>query len=178
MMRPLLLVGLVLLGLSQARAQSTRPITAGKSQMAPVGVEVRLIEEESLPLDPTLQTSGIPSSGGSRSVAAYIEDSGPKDNGIKLYRFTVAPGETLATQVQCDPVSVVTQRWGLLSGPDFTPAASSKSQITRVNRFTRQQRSTRIEFMNTEDRPFPILLIVHGTVGNPYKIHISRTAAK
>ena len=178
MLRPLLFAGLALIALSQARAQVIQSITAGKSQMAPVGAEVRLIEEESLPLDPTLQTSGIPSSAGSRSAAAYIEDSGPKDNGMKLYRFTVAPGETLATQVQCDSVNMVTQRWGLLSGPDFTPAASSKSQVTRVNRLTRQQRSTRIEFKNTEDRPFPILLVVHGTVGNPYKILISRTPAK
>jgi hypothetical protein len=43
-----------------------------------------------------------------RSVAAFVEDSSTKDNGLKLYRFTLAPGETLATKVLCEPADEVT----------------------------------------------------------------------
>jgi hypothetical protein len=179
----------VLMGTCPAQTQDSQSITAGKSQMASVAEEVRLIEEDSLPMDPSLQATSRPTSDptssndpqlsrAARSMAAYSEDASAKDNGIKLYRFTLAPKETLTTQVSSDVADVVTQRFGLLSGPNFTPSAASKSQINRINRFSRQQRTTRIDFKNTEGRPFPLLLIVYGAVGHPYKIRISRDIAK
>jgi hypothetical protein len=172
--------------ISQAQAQlanqvAGNPITARANQMVPVTEEVRLIEEEGLPLDPTLQTgSQVPSgmSASSRSVAAFIEDTSAKDNGMKLYRFTLAPGETLATKVLCEPADEVTQRFGLLSGATFTPSTDSKARIARTNRLSRQQRTTRLEFKNSEPRPFPLMLIVYGSSGHPYKIQISREPAK
>ncbi len=180
-MKPhLWMTGLLLLGLP-AQAQTTQPITAAKNQMAAVPPEVLLIEEDSLPLDPSLQSSTRPaesSTAGARSSAAYVEDSRSKDNGLKLYRFMVAPGETLTTKVESDAAEVVTQRFGLLSGPSFTPSAVSKGEINRINRLSRQQRTTKIEFKNFEGRPFPLLLIVYGSVGHPYKIHIARTPSK
>ena len=171
----------VMIGTSAAQAQDSQPITAGKSQMAGVAEEVRLIEEDSLPMDPSLQATNRPTNdrtSADRAMAAYSEDASAKDNGIKLYRFTLAPKETLTTQVSSDVADVVTQRFGLLSGPNFTPSAASKSQINRINRLSRQQRTTRIDFKNTEERPFPLLLIVYGVVGHPYKIQISRDVAK
>jgi 3-oxoacyl-(acyl-carrier-protein) synthase len=189
----------VMIGTSPAQTQDSQPITAGKSQMANVAEEVRLIEEDSLPMDPSLQATNRPTndptsskdrkdsddpsrakerSRAARAMAAYSGDASAKDNGIKLYRFTLAPKETLTTQVSSDVADVVTQRFGLLSGPNFTPSAASKSQINRINRLSRQQRTTRIDFKNTEERPFPLLLIVYGVVGHPYKIQISRDVAK
>lgn len=165
----------------RGQAPPSQPITAGQNQMVPVGPEVLLIEEASLPLDPSLQSSSQPAGStnfAARGAATYAEDASPKDNGIKLYRFTVAQGETLSTQVESDSADAVTQRFGLLSGPTFTPAANSKGQINRINRLSRQQRTTKVEFKNTEGRPFPLLLIVYGLVGHPYKVHITRTPAK
>jgi len=189
----------VMIGTATTQAQDSQPITVGKSQMAGVAEEVRLIEEDSLPMDSSLQATNRPTndptgsndwkdsddpsrakerSRAARAMAAYSEDASAKDNGIKLYRFTLAPKETLTTQVSSDVADVVTQRFGLLSGPNFTPSAASKSQINRINRLSRQQRTTRIDFKNTEERPFPLLLIVYGVVGHPYKIQISRDIAK
>jgi len=186
--------GIALLALSISSAQDSQPKTAGMSQMAEVAPEVRLIEQDSLPLDPSLQASTRPQDGKSkgassgidsaltdrqralrdRSMAGLTEAGRSEDNGIKLFRFTLAPKETLITRIQSDDADVITQRFGLLSGPSFTPSAASKSLINRINLLSRQQRSTKLEFRNQEDRPFPLLLIVYGRVGHPYKIEISR----
>jgi hypothetical protein len=187
-------VGIWLVGLPWALAQGTQPLTVGQNQMTPVSQEVRLIEEDSLPVDPSLQSSNRPAGDDlsrkpsadsdphkksrDAAMAAYADDAKAKDNGMKLYRFTLAPKETLTTQITSDAAEVVTQRFGLLSGPTFTPSAASKGQIARVNRLSRQQRSTKIEFKNPEDRPFPLLLIVYGQVGHPYKIQILRNLSK
>jgi len=183
----------VMIGTATTQAQDSQPITVGKSQMAGVAEEVRLIEEDSLPMDPSLLSTNRPAkdptssddpsrakerSRASQAMAAYSEDASAQDNGIKLYRFTLAPKETLTTQVSSDVADVVTQRFGLLSGPNFTPSGASKSQINRINRLSRQQRTTRIDFKNLEERPFPLLLIVYGVVGHPYKIQISRDITK
>lgn len=178
-----------------AGAQDSQPKTAGKSQMSEVANEVRLIEQDSLPLDPSLQSSTRPLDSTAprasssltdsaltererasrvRSTAALTEAGRSEDNGIKLYRFTLASKETLTTQIKSDDADIITQRFGLLIGPSFTPSAASKSQINRINRLSRQQRSSKIEFSNPEDRPFPLLLIVYGRVGHAYKIEISR----
>lgn len=187
-------VGMCLVGLPCALAQGTQPMTVGQNQMTPVSREVRLIEEDSLPVDPSLQSSNRPAGADlsrkptadsdpikksrDAAMAAYGDDATAKDNGMKLYRFTLAPKETLSTQITSDAADVVTQRFGLLSGPTFTPSAASKSLIARINRLSRQQRATKIEFKNPEDRAFPLLLIVYGQVGHPYKVLISRDPSK
>lgn len=182
--------GLALLSLAQARAQTRGQeraqdnlhMTAAKNQMTAVPSEVRLIEEESLSLDPTLQQ---PAARPSDSTAAlqhgqqnYGDDASPKDNGMKLYRFTLAPDESFSTSIMSDEATVVTQRFGLLSGPSFTPSSDSQSQITRANRQSRQQRSTKIDFRNRESRSFPLLLIVYGQAGHPYKVQVTRGQPK
>lgn len=176
------LVGLALLGLAPARAQDNLHKTAAKNQMTVVAAEIRLIEEESLPADPTLQQPPARPGGSTAALSHgqqnYGVDASAKDNGMKLYRFLLAPGESFSTSILSDEATVVTQRFGLLSGPNFTPSSDSQSQITRANRQSRQQRSTKIDFRNQESRSFPLLLIVYGQVGHPYKIQITREQPK
>ncbi len=167
--------------ITSMQTPTIQPITAGKSQMVAVREEVRLIEEEGLPMDPSLQSTTRPAENtttGGRTAAAMTEDINAKDNGLKLYRFTLAPGETLITNILCDPTDEVTQRFGLLSGPSFTPTSASTIQLARINRLSRQQRTSRIEFRNMERRPFPLLLVVYGSAGYPYKVQITRDVAK
>jgi hypothetical protein len=178
----LLLAAIALVGLPQAAAQGAwvedaQPKTANQNQMTEVAREVRLIEQDTLPLDPSLQSSSRPLTGltpNTHAMASLATDSRDIDNGMKLYRFTLAPRESITTHLSSDLTNIVTQRFGLLSGPGFVPSAASKGQINRVNRLNRQQRTTKIEFHNEEDRPFPLLLIVYGQVGHPYKIEIAR----
>ncbi len=176
------IAALVLLALPQAMAQDGNlNLTAAKNQMTPVGSEVRLIEEASLPAEASLQAQAVPrgsTAASQHGQANYGDDAGDKDNGMKLYRFLLAPGESFSTRILSDEATVVTQRFGLLSGPSFTPASASQSQITRANRQSRQQRSTKIDFRNSEPRSFPLLLIVYGQVGHPYKIRITREQPK
>lgn len=167
--------------ITSMQTPTIQPITAGKSQMVAVREEVRLIEEDSLPMDPSLQSTTRPAENttpGGRSAAALTEDINAKDNGLKLYRFTLSPGETLITNILCDPADEVTQRFGFLSGPSFMPTTASTMQLHRVNRLSRQQRTLRIEYRNTERRPFPLLLVVYGSVGYPYKVQVTREVAK
>lgn len=176
MKRLLCLSALVLVSTQTTFAQQPSSRVAGKNQMTPVAPEVRLIEEDSLIIDPSLQSSSNPSNP-SRG-AKLSEDGRSGDNGLKMYRFTLAPGETLTTQIKCELADAITQQIGNLSGPDFTPSAPSKAQMARINRSSRQQRTTKIEYKNLEQRPFPYLLIVYGQVGHAFKIQISRELSK
>ena len=181
-MRTLFLIAaLFLIESPFAQAQEAETKIVGQNQMARVLQEVRLIEEESLPVDSSLQArkrSMSDLSGAGAGAASLKEDGGPQDNGLKLYRFTLAPGEKMTSQITSDGADWVTQRFGDLSGPNFTASSASKGQINRINRLNRQQRATKINFTNLENRPFPLLLVVYGQVGHPYKIHISRDSSR
>lgn len=170
------LSALALMATPFASAQQSSPMVASKTQMVVVAPDVRLIEETTLPVDPSLQASNRPS----RNTGAekLSQDGGDTDNGLKMFRFTLAPGETLITQIKAAESNAITQQIGNLSGPDFTPTSASKAQMSRINRGSRQQRSNKIEYKNLEPRPFPFLLIVYGQAGHPFQIVISRESSK
>ena len=123
-------------------AQEALPRTVDRNQMALVPAEVRLIEVESLPMDSAFSATNQP--GGTnlsgdrgtgavltdgdtraqarlgRSLGALSEDGHAKDNGMKMYLFTLAPGERIVARLHSEGADRITQRFGVTQGPGFS----------------------------------------------------------
>lgn len=147
----------------------------------PVPAEVRQIEQETLLPDGMLATS----TGTSKDTAPRKELSettgqwifvGMPDtdedsvNGLRIFAFTLQPGETLALRLSCEHEAIIMR----ILKPKANDAMASA--ISAANFPPTSIRRSRLSIQNPTNRPYTVNLLLYGKVGYPYRLNIERKA--
>lgn len=130
-----------------------KPADAAASVIAKaVGDEVTLLEEASLLIPP----------------------GQPEGQGHLLFRFTVAPDETVAwTLTFAKGEMSQSLRLARIAGAP-APSATTRGQLSRMNGWGAAIRNKGLEFTNNQKEPLPIILVVEGDIGHPFRVAIKR----
>lgn len=117
-------------------------------------------EQNGLPFDPS-QTW---------STSWEVMTAGPPyKKGIRTFRFLLKPGETLKASMH-PHVAKSTHMW-LVQPLNSDPCLT---QILAVNRDPRPQRKYQLEFTNTTNKPYSLLLVLSGGLRNHYRVNLER----
>lgn len=185
---PLLLAPLLatsLNGQGKVEPPSTASDQIPALQITEVPKETKVIEEKGLFMNPALGASlqhsptqsGNPSSNEELApnpmAGKYLDAPSDRDtslpNATRLFSFKLDPGESILIRRFTEEESGISMR---LVQPTHQHALSP--QILMINRKPQPLRSKRIEFKNTTNDSFKMLLLVYGRNGIPYKLEISR----
>ena len=97
-----------------------------------------------------------------------------RSKGLRQFLFTLAPGETINFTLNGVPRGKMFFLLGI-------PALQTRDPLFGEVRFRNQRpqvlRETRMDFKNTLDRPYPLMLLLKGQTGVPFEIRIERKGA-
>ncbi|GEM_PF-6765440 len=130
------------------------PYSQGKTARL-VPPEEKLIEEKSLTFD--------------SNVSAPADPGGDASNGANFYTFVLQPKESLTIRLKAEAANHI----GMIAIPP-TVKDRMASQFERMARVPKALRSSRFQIENITDKPYTIVLMVHGAVNYWYKMEIER----
>jgi hypothetical protein len=98
----------------------------------------------------------------------------PDGLGQGLFRFVLAPGETVAWQLTFDAGELAQSLRPAKVPGTAAPSASTRAQLERMNGWGRAARNKGLIFTNHQKEPLPLILVVEGDIGQPFRVAIQR----
>jgi hypothetical protein len=140
---------------------------AGSREILEVPLDVKAIEEKSLPLDALRSDIDMPVRG---TGLAPLQDSTEKgQRGMRLLAFLLQPKERLTVKL----LGPDAEKVQLSLAPPVQQSAMT-GEINLVNRKPHVFRSRNLQIRNVLDQPYTILLRVSGFIGYGYKLEVAR----
>jgi len=164
-------------------------------QITTVGEDVKIIREESLAYDPTLNANPshvipafdqkdeiIDTSPTDQSALNGGVDSGPtlmdaqeiNTKGLRQYLFTLKPKEAIKFRLSGAPLGKMNLMYAI---PELRGKDPLFSELHFQNQRPLRLRQTGMEFRNSLDTPYRLVLVVLGWVRIPYTLSIERKGA-
>ncbi|GEM_PF-2141593 len=114
-------------------------------------------------------STNFQSSGNVNRHLNNLGDDMDMPNAMRLYGFTLQPGEKLSLKMKSEHAS---KMWMKFAAPPQQDAMTSA--FMSANRMPKPMRASRLSIRNTTNAPYKLVVQVYGDAGNAYRIDIVR----
>ncbi|MDR2697386.1 MAG: hypothetical protein LBB40_02800 [Holophagales bacterium] len=128
--------------------------------------EVTVLKEKTLPYLSEINAAG--------HKAVFTVADNDSFGGMRNFSIEVLPGEKITASLRAFPLNDFFMNWGIPHKSDDPLLA----EIKKINLVQERTQKPKIEFKNTLDKPYKIVLFLQGRYDVPYTITLKREMKK